>query len=388
MKNASEYETIKIWLDRKCSSENSKRSHLRDISYFIRDSGIDPDQIVAEWKRVRFNPIEKEKFLITLNETLEDYLSQIMAKKDLTIGTKLKLWSRVKSFFKTFHIPIEVVEPKINVYTVYHNRTIEKEEIRRILDASELREKAFFLMMLESGLRPDTLVRLKYKHIKEEFEKGIIPMKIVVPAEIVKDKVGDRFTFIGEDGYKYLKEYLSTLGKLSDEDYIFQPSRKKKLKGKPLPAHTFSNYFRRLALKLNITEPSVKGKPYPVRLYCLRKYFRANFKGDESIREFLMGHTLGVDVHYINRDQVERFRQVYAQAYPYIRVYEQTTSFEKALMEFLTSPQYARERQFYFTQYFQTDEGRRILEQAVSNTISVLLARLGKQDQQNISPSA
>jgi hypothetical protein len=37
-------------------------------------------------------------------------------------------------------------------------------------------------MMAESGLRPRTLVQLRYKHIKADFEAGRVPMKIEVPA--------------------------------------------------------------------------------------------------------------------------------------------------------------------------------------------------------------
>lgn len=315
-------------MDRKCGSERSRvlyRSHMED---FLEETKLNPDVLVDEWRAVRFNPERRERFLAELNDVLEMYLDAVMGNRNLTVNSKRLRWSAVKSFFNTFRIPIEVSEPKLKPYVTYHNRSIEKEEIRRILDACELRAKTFFLMMLESGLRPDTLIRLQYKHIKKEFEEGRIPMKIEVPAAIVKDRVGDRFSFIGEDGYRFLKEYLSTRGKLQDDDYIFGKERRRGKGVKLERAHVFTNIFRDLALKLGITARERARKPFPIRMYCLRKYFRANWKGEESIREFLMGHSLGVDTHYINRDQVERFREAYAKAYPYIRVYTPTVDFE------------------------------------------------------------
>jgi len=73
--------------------------------------------------------------------------------------------------------------------------------------------------MLESGLRPRTICKLQYKHIKGGFEAGRVPMKIDIPPQIVKDR--PRITFIEEDGYQALKENLSSLMPLNDDDYIF-----------------------------------------------------------------------------------------------------------------------------------------------------------------------
>ena len=81
-------------------------------------------------------------------------------------------------------------------------------------------------MMAESGMRPDTLCKLQYKHFKQDYENNRIPMKVELPSEILKYKVSDRFTFVGEDGVKILREYLKTFLPLSDEDYVFRPRRK------------------------------------------------------------------------------------------------------------------------------------------------------------------
>lgn len=56
-------------------------------------------------------------------------------------------------------------------------------------------------------------------------------------------------------------------------------------------------------------------------MHALRKYFRNNIKADSSYVRFWMGHSLGVDAHYITRD-VERHRQEYAKGYPYLRIFE------------------------------------------------------------------
>jgi integrase len=60
----------------------------------------------------------------------------------------------------------EVDLPK-RLFITYHNRDITKEEIKKILEHCTLRKKLFYLMMVETGARPRTIVKLKYWMIKK-----------------------------------------------------------------------------------------------------------------------------------------------------------------------------------------------------------------------------
>lgn len=317
-----EFKTVQKWLTFRASTPTTKKGYASKFKYFLKITKVDPDKLVEEWKNVRYDPVEKQKFVDRVNELVEDFVVYCLNRKTMAELTKKNMYMTVKSFFKFHKIPIEFDEPSLKAVVTYHNRDIKREEIKQILEASKLRERTFFLMMAESGLRPDTMVKLQYKHVKQDFEKGIVPMKIDLPSDILKDRVGNRFSFIGEDGYNLLKTYFSTLPKLNDDDYIFQPEKETE-KHEPISPTSFSNYFRKIALSLGITERKVKDKPLEIRLYCLRKYFRNNCKADTSLREFWMGHTLGVDEHYIMRD-VEIHRQKYAEAYPTLRIYSPT----------------------------------------------------------------
>lgn len=228
----------------------------------------------------------------------------------------------VISFFKNNKIPVEP-ELKGRLYVKYHNRDLQREEIKRILDHTRcIRDKVYFLMLAESGARPYTLVQLRYKHIKDEFEKGNIPMKIELPAEIVKDRVGNRWTFIGEDCYNLLKEYLSSRQPLDDESLIFAPEVEARMKHAFLRPETFNNQFSKIVLKLGLVERREPNKPKKLYQYCLRKYFRNNIRvSDTAFREFWMGHTFGTDESYLSRD-VEKHREEYAKAYNSIRIYK------------------------------------------------------------------
>jgi len=250
-----------------------------------------------------------------------------------TLSANTKITS-ILSFFQFYRIPnkhgLDIRKQK-NAYVKYHNRDIRKSEIKRILEHSGIREKAFYLMMVESGLRPNTLCQLKYKHIKEEFEEKRNPMKIDIPAEILKDRVGNRFTFIGEDGYNALKEYLSPRGKLEDNDYLFIEKKRQKTR-EYLSPETFSSFFKRAVLKLGLAKVEEKGKPKQLRLYCLKKYWYNRNDAEEIYRKFWAGWSLGTQGHYLTRD-VEKHRQVYAEAYEGLRIYEKATKEVKQLNE-------------------------------------------------------
>ncbi len=65
-------------------------------------------------------------------------------------------------------------------------------------------------MLALGGFRQGTLVKLKYRHVEEDLEKGITPLHIHVEAAITKGKYHDYDTFIGKEAVTYLREYLET----------------------------------------------------------------------------------------------------------------------------------------------------------------------------------
>ncbi|MCS7115722.1 MAG: site-specific integrase [Candidatus Bathyarchaeota archaeon] len=365
--NPLKYGSIRKWLTFRASSQTTRDSYISCMRHFLKITKVNPDKLIEDWRRVKHDPHKRQGFIDKVSKMTMDYFTYILERKNLAELSKKNRISVVKSFFNFYKIPLEVDDPVMKPCVTYHNRMITKEEIKKILEVSSPREKAFFIMMVETGLRPDTLVKLQYKHIKEEYEKGIVPMKIDLPKKLLKDRVGDRFTFLGHDGYQILKTYLDTRGKLKDDDYLFPKERRRGSLNEPLPPTTFSNAFRKTALKLKLIENYVKGKPLPLRLYCLRKYFRNNCRLDPSIREFFMGHSLGVDEHYISRD-VELYRQLYAKAYEDLRVYEKpktTLTLTAEEVRKLLPPDEIRR---LVVDYFKTDEGRQLL----INTITTL----------------
>ena len=315
-KDIKEYNTVDIWIRKVCGSKETERNYLLRIEKFCKHYKINPDELIKKWKAVRHDWTERQKFIDEWSEKVEDYY----ALSDSTPLSKLTEISPIKSFFRSHRIPIEVRTQK-HPHVTYHNRDIKKAELRKILNHACLRDRTFFLMMAESGLRPSTLVQLKYRDIREYYENNEVPMKINLRPEIVKDAVADRFTFIGEDGFNSLKEYLSTR-EISDDNYIFS-KKSHRYNTEYLCPETFSCSFARIVQKIKLRDiETKKGKPRRIRLYCLRKYFRKHMKcPDTNYREFWMCHAFGSDEYYISRDE-EEHRQQYSEGYKHLRVYE------------------------------------------------------------------
>ena len=229
----------------------------------------------------------------------------------------------VRSFLKFHKIPLDVELPK-RPYVLYHNRDFSKEELRLILSRAHQRERTLYLLLLESGLRATSAITLRYWQIKEDYEKDIIPLRILTPAATLKDHVGDRWSFLGSDGVKALKEYLQPRGQLRDDDLVFTSERPGKVKGEQFSLASASVMFARTVKKLHFERGAPAGKPGHYRMHGLRKYFRNNMRAESSFREFWMGHTIGVDEFYKSTD-VEFHRREYEKNYEELRILEPTT---------------------------------------------------------------
>ena len=317
---------IEDWLSAKAESQKTRREYIWTISFFTRfckSIGKSFSSVVQDYRDAQDGGLKNERrFIRNWEDLIKAYTTTIRAKYS-PLSQKVLL-TVPKSFFSYWKIPIDVDLPR-RACVAYHNRDLTKEQIRKILSKASQRDTTIFLLMAESGLRSNTVVNLKYWQIKEEYEKGIVPLRILTPASEIKDHVGDRWSFIGEEGVKKLREYLEPRMPLKDQDYVFATEKPSRVKGEQFTEASLSTIFRRITEHLKMEKGSPFGKPGHYRMHGLRKYFRNNMKTEESFRKFWMGHSLGVDAQYISRDP-EEHRKRYAQGYEKLRIMEPATS--------------------------------------------------------------
>lgn len=365
MENLNRLDNVTVWLNNVCNSEATKRGYAARIKFFgeyLRSkTGLNLEQLKEKYREAKYKgEVEREKFKDKLEDVIGEFLAYV-STLDYSPSHIKQFASIISSYVKK---GCGILDVKVNIpkraVPKYHNRDITKEEIRRILEHCSLRDKAFFMFMVESGLRPSTILQLRYKHIKEDYERGTIPMKVLLPSCILKDRIPDRWTFLGEDGVRILREYLSTRGQLKDDDLIFLPERPSRVKGKETVGETaMSQKFNKLVLKLGLAQPrkDAPRKPKDLRLYCLRKYFFNNMQCDSAFRNFWFCHK-SVDDHYISQD-VGRHRQEYFKGYPSLRIYQPTP-------QFLTPEDFKQ----YLKEFLKTPEGFQVLYEVVKDTLN------------------
>ena len=312
---------VEDWLNSVAYSHSQSKAtedqYKRVWERFSNDINMTPEEIIADYERSNDRKVMRKHARL-----IRSWIGQLM--KEGLINTSIKVMvGAVKSFYKYNDLPLGII-PQAMSGIVYHNRDITKEEIVQIMAVVKLREKAFFAVMAQSGLRPHTIRQLRLKHL-EDFER--VPCKIEVPQELAKGKYGSYVTFIGPDTLKYLKQYLATRKNLTSDSLLFCAHDDPK---KPVNVKDMSRAFRLAARKLEksgaIEFEIREGKPSELRLYNLRKFFRkyANQMGFENVN-YLMGHTVrGSDANYKPQDP-EFYRLLYAEkAMPFLRLEEPT----------------------------------------------------------------
>jgi len=312
---------IEDWLCQVCESPKTRGTYVfvwGNFTKFCKARGRDPAVLVDDYRAVKYQgEAQRERFLEEWQDLLRAFNTWLKPKfAPLTVKNHL---AGVKSFLHYWKIPLDVDLPR-HPCVIWHNRDIKREEIKQILTFASPRDRVIWIVMAESGMRSDNAVNMKYTQIKEEFEASRVPMKIMLYSSVLKDHVGDRWTFIGEDGFRELKAYLQ--GKnLKNDDYVFASERKGQCKHEQFSQASLSVKFNRLVQKLGIDQSLGPKHPKQVRLHGLRKYFRNNMKADSSYIQFWMGHSLGVDSHYISRD-VEQHREEYRKGYEALRIFD------------------------------------------------------------------
>ncbi len=318
---------LQDWLSSRLEDATSRKNYMtywRIFSKFCVDRGKeDPSLMVEQFRAVKYQgEAQREKFLDEWRDLLRAYGTWVRGKYSPT--SQNYALSVVKSFLKFYDLPLRVELPK-RVYVKFPTRDLQKPELRVILARASQRDRVFWLCQAESGIRASTLLKLRYENIREDFEREKVPMMISTPAEILKAHVGDRWSFIGEDGYRALREYLAPRMPLKAQDRVFTTESPGMLKGEQFSLASISVKFRRICDELGM-EKGPFGKPGKVRMNCLRKFFRNNFRGGADFREFWMGHTNSVDPdHYFIRDH-EIHRKEYQKNYEELRILEPITT--------------------------------------------------------------
>jgi hypothetical protein len=187
--------------------------------------------------------------------------------------------SNSRTFYRVNGIKIELSAP-LSRRVVYKGRAPKPEELVKLLDLADLREKTIISMLALGAFREETLSKLQYRHVKEDIENNRIPIHVQVEAEITKGKYHDYDTFLGAEAALYLKLSLEQRKKgtiklepetLTDDSPLIRDASRKTTKS------VGSKQIRKLVLHLYLKAGLIKqpkGRMFDLRAHSLRKYFK------------------------------------------------------------------------------------------------------------------
>jgi len=314
------------------------RKYARTLQAFCSYVGKGPDELIATGlsEEGAADPVGIHK----LTQLVDEYLGELEAS-DLASGTIAVRQAHIKTFFRVNGIALEPMR-RYSLRVKYRDRAPKLEEVQRIIEVADLREKAMVMLLATGGFRIGTLLKLRYGHVREGLEDGRVPVHIHVEAEITKGKYADYDTFINEEASHYLKLYLEERKRgtkkippeeIADDSPLFvamrveanelvslpdpmDPSRQsvRRRTHRPLDLGSARNgiviALRRAGLRVK------KGRLYELRIHSLRKFFRTQQEAlgvPRDYCEYMMGHKLST-YHDIQMKGIDFLRSTYAMA--------------------------------------------------------------------------
>jgi hypothetical protein len=289
--------------------------YANTIHQYCTRLGSTPDQIIADVQSQDAR-VKKHRKLI------EDCLAELQ-DEGRSPGRIHAYAKHVRTFYRINEVEVprlDLVRPRV----VSKDRAPKPEELQHLVDVGDLREKVIVSMLALGGFREGTLVRLQYRHISEDFERGIVPIHLHVEAEITKGKYHDYDTFLGAEAAENLKLHLekrkqgSPDGQIpSEEIETCSPLIRDAQSAVPRPIGEKQLYklVHGLYHKAGLLRNNVNGG-YDLRVHSLRKFFKAQLMAlgvQPDYIDYMMGHTVDT-YHDIQSKGIEFLRNLYAGA--------------------------------------------------------------------------
>lgn len=295
-------------------------SYTNTVSLYSRRLNADPDKVIADVKPDGDHPdpvrVDKHR------KFLEDCLAELQ-DHGRTPGRLHSYARHIRTFYRINGVEIRQLSlPRPRVF--HKDRAPTSEELQCLIDIAALRERVILSFLALGGFRVGTLARLEYRHVKEDLEKGVVPLHLSVESEIVKGKYSDYDAFLGQEAVSYLNLYLeqrrrgSPDGKIPPEKIHEHSPLIRDTKSpltRPVGEKQIGKLIRGLYHKAGLLKYGHNGR-HDLRAHSIRKYFKTQLKAlgvDNDYIDYWMGHLLDT-YHDIQSKGIEFQRNIYAKA--------------------------------------------------------------------------
>ena len=316
--NTSTLELAKHLLRHRTGSTATLYQYIYGVYRFSKWLNMRPDQLIKNCQDQDGDP--KPKALAQTSRMLDDFVANLQAE-NLAPGSVSNHVKGVKALFRSNGLKLELPY-SLPKRSVYEDRAPTPEELQRLLDIADLRERTIITMLALGGFRIGTLVKLRYSHVKRDLEKQTMPIHVHVEAEITKGKYHDYDTFLNQEAADYLRAYMeirrkgSPTGRMPPENIRDDsPLIRDDLYRHPKPITTgrLHSVIHNLYIKAGLLTSNPLARRYDLRAHSIRKFFRTQMAAlgvQTDYIEYMMGHTIST-YHDIKMKGIEFLRGVY-----------------------------------------------------------------------------
>lgn len=279
---------------------------------------VGPDELIADMADSNGGS-RPDRFPVHVRN-LEDFVGELQddGLSPLRICNYVKA---IRALYRTNGVDLRLPRP-LSRRVVHRDRAPRPEELARLLEVADLREKVIVSMLALGGFREETLVRLQYRHVRDDMDRGVEPVHLHIEAGITKGKYHDYDTFLGAEAAEYLRLYLeerrrgSPDGKIppetiTEESPLIRDQTRRLVK--PIGEKQVYQLVHGLYFKAGLLKRGL-GRTYELKVHSIRKYFKTQLISlgvQPDYVDYMMGHTIDTydDVQSMG---VEFLRNIYA----------------------------------------------------------------------------
>ncbi|MCL4343016.1 MAG: site-specific integrase [Candidatus Thermoplasmatota archaeon] len=306
------------WENNRARSPLSADVLLRNIGLYCEINSTSPERIL---KDAESGELKRQFSDFVRKMETEGKAGSYIVKFKHAIRNWLN-FNDITASFNGIYISGEYENP-----TLRDERVPSKDELSRIIRKATSRGRVAIAIMAYSGLRPESLGNyegtdgLRLGDVSElAISNGIeiknVPAQITVRSRLSKAR-NQYFSFIGEEGITYIRDYLEERMKTGEKLTPESPLLQFDVRG------TRKNDFMRTLLVTRDIRDAIQGAGLKMRPYVLRAYFStaldiAESKGliSHPWRQFIMGHKGDIEARYSTNkrlppDMIEEMRESY-----------------------------------------------------------------------------
>lgn len=306
------YKEVDTWL--KTVSERTKPLYLNALRRFCEFSGKAPSELIS----MRDNELKNDDHnnRTGIRDLVLDFRTYL-GKEGYAHKTINAMDGAIRGFFTANLGKVGMVNVKNyrDAQVAMKKDLIPTlEELKKILDVSNLEEKFRVIFLAQTGMRISDALSLNVGNIQRELDLGNVSMAIEYLPEKEKETVGIRLTFLASDGVKILKDYLEWRKKqgenITPESPLFASRTHRGQSA--LSKEKYNKMLKSIAKRAGLNGDWKYGM---LRAHSLRKFFviqLTNHGVEDKIVNFFIGHKIPeVDRVYWSR-RIEDLRKIYS----------------------------------------------------------------------------